>query len=1102
MAISNKKYFIAIILATLLLAKVVAYITCRSNKCCCSCYIVQCNGKGLRTIPPHIPSTARKIDLSNNPNITIPSDYFLQFNNLFVLTLTNCGLSGPVYLPNTTVEVALDENHFTVRTLTQMFSSKLQLLRRINLGNNNLQTSDIKTLLKTLANGLRQLNIDSNTFKELTKEDTRQFREMTKLEIEYCQLQRIGPNTFDDMRNLFELRFIGNNLSSLPDGLFQFNLRLWKLQLSDNQLKEFNSTKLGLRNILDLRLANNNISTFDIKNLQPNIVMLNDNKIKRLETSVLQNCTGLMTMAFSNNNISYISRNAFRGIKRISQLLLNNNNLSFLPDGLFKGMTIKSIFLQKNKLSTLKGVFNGINNHTATLTLTENDRLTVLNGSDFKSLPHGSKIYLNCQKLTRLTNLAELKANITCIPKAKEIFTVRYYEGFSFDGYKCTKLNQSFGYACSPCRRGHYSSKTNEYIHRRICVKCPPGSYYQDESASTECKICRPGRFVPPERSPGTSASDCQTCPEGTNTTIVAGTRACKCLYGYSRRYRFGTCRKCTSKGYDCSRDYQILSNGYWITWQGTKPETTNTMKYHGLSCEYAYEAFINNLDITDDTYDRATMHFVCQMPIPIKCPISRPCKGGIRPRCSTGYTGVLCAVCNRGYNFQFNQCTMCPKRVWAAIQFIGPIGVFGMFCLIMSLTDKIRIDNIKISIRRNKGTDHRTVADIMLSSLKILTGIYPVLISIIEALSNVQWPQNQMRAINILQYVQFQIIQLPLLRCINSEWNINAIDEFWIILIIIITIPLLALAYYSLKSLHIHYQCLSSSQAKRKRCTSKRNCITLVVLFLFLIYPLISRKIIEILPINCHSFCTAKRDSTCVHSMSFLRSDYSIPCPTIADHKATLITAYTLLIITVSAPLLLVILLWSHAPRQRSIGRIETATILDDYGHTVNNTSINDDTDNLLGEPTFPMMTSALRFTYENYHHRYWYWEVIEMIRKLLMTISVVLLVGHTKIGLACTIIIAMMFAILHANINPFKSKFETGAQYLSLILIPLNLAFGAVLQSQDTQTPNIITKDMDSISFSIFLIIINSILAVVIVSRLIVTFAMKCRSKVKLSM
>ena len=121
-------------------------------------------------------------------------------------------------------------------------------------------------------------------------------------------------------------------------------------------------------------------------------------------------------------------------------------------------------------------------------------------------------------------------------------------------------------------------------------------------------------------------------------------------------------------------------------------------------------------------------------------------------------------------------------------------------------------------------------------------------------------------------------------------------------------------------------------------------------------------------------------------------------------------------------------------------------------------------------------------------------------MIRKLIMTVGIVLFLQHTKIGLGGIIIVAMVFAAMHAVKNPIKDKFEGLLQLLSLLIIPINLAIGAVLHSKSIGDDEIIEKHDDSWALGILLVALNSLLILLVVFRMLKAIAKKlCCSKRK---
>ena len=1074
------------------------------SPCECAGWSVKCIGKGLQEIPTGIPSIARQIDLSKNPLSHLESEYFLQFKDLHILILNNCSLRGPIYLPSTVRDVNLENNFFTMEALQKMFSNKTKLLRHINLSNNQLRSSEVREILKLLPSAINDINLSGNLITRLTKNEIGRLKNLKRINLKRANIGVIDANAFDNLTQLFAIWLDENELRFLPDNLFRCNTHLSKLHLGINKLTGFNATKLGLNSLVTLDLRHNRLSTFDLQKITVNNLWLSNNNIERLDHQIFANKINLKVFALYGNNISYISANAFNNIDSIYELSMQQNALRSLPKDLFTGMLIRKIILRENILSSFTGVFDGIKPHLRRLDLAENDELRNINGTDLAALPAFTVIYVNCTNLKQLNELSQLKAKLVCSPTDDLTIDTPSGDGLQCKGFICTYNGKIDLFTCKACRKGYYSSCNN----KKSCIPCPPGSFFQDQPGSKSCESCQPGQFVPPEKRPGKDASDCQTCPEGTNRTTLAYTRACKCLQGYSRRYRFGPCNQCKDKGFDCSHDYQTLRNGFWMTWKGPTLGYASgnlTRKYYEKNrdiCQQMYKAFVINLDIADDTYDKSTMHFNCQMPLSTQCPVYSSCLGGTQPKCSFGYNGALCAVCSKGFSKQFSRCVRCPHRALEALNFIGYSALFIILCWTISILDSISIEQYQNFTGKDKKHDYRSFADIILSCLKIQIGFYQVLISIVHEFSNIHWAENFKKATTFFEYIQFQIIKLPSLRCIMPEWNIDAVAEFWITCIITISLPVSVLLYYFLKSLYIHYQCLSPPKAKAKRNSCARNCTKVVALFLFLTYPLISEKIIQILPISCHSFCTAKHSHICIHSMSYLRSDYSIACPTLADRKGTLITSYICLIFPLGLPIAMFMLLRSYAPKIRPPTLQPATTSVEDnekggndHLHYIRMASINDVADNKSDDPNVQIMTHALKFLYENYHFHCWYWEVIEMTRKLFMTIGVVLFLRHTKTGLACTIIVAMGFALLHAIIQPVRSKFESAAQSLSLVLIPLNLAFAAVLQSGDTETPSIINKEMDLHYAGLFLIVANSSLVFVVIGRIIVMIARKVR-------
>ena len=291
------------------------------------------------------------------------------------------------------------------------------------------------------------------------------------------------------------------------------------------------------------------------------------------------------------------------------------------------------------------------------------------------------------------------------------------------------------------------------------------------------------------------------------------------------------------------------------------------------MSCKASYTSFMVNLNTKTDSYDPRTSHFRCSLPIAHKCPIQRSCKGGVEASCERGYTGVLCSICDAGYMKQFNKCVKCPSPVFSVTECVSYFLSFVILCWLMS-----KLDNVTL-VGETDEVNERTFADLIHSSLKILMGLYRVLLCMVNAFLIIQWPSTLTHAVKVFEYIQVSVLKIPSLHCIRSDWRLSVISEFWISLSAVAAVPSLILVYGVL-STTISYFCVSRENFRNRRMAALKNCFQFIVLFFFATYPFISTNIFHVLPASCHRLCTAKENGKCLNMMSYLRNDYSVKCP------------------------------------------------------------------------------------------------------------------------------------------------------------------------------------------------------------------------------
>ena len=1051
------------------------------SKCQCSTTIFYCPSAELTQIPKDIPSTVVEINLSNNPLLHINRSYFLKFPRLGTLFLNNVGLHGPIFLPNSLVNFGYSFNFITIESLRMMLKGKSHSLKRLELQESKL---NVKEIFPILPRGIKYLVLNGNKLASLGRDELKCCIHLKEFQCKACSLKVIEPNAFESVKEIALIVLSNNELIELPDRIFQDLPKLLKLRLRDNKLKQFNASKLGLTKLQELRLGYNSIETIDFQHSSIRDIGLENNRITKIGANSLGTMPFVNEFNLERNRIKEISKRAFEKVRLLVALVLHGNNIESLPGSLLRNTLVSTLFLHNNSLSNVDDFILGMRSLPSTLTLHANKELKHLNTSIFRGFNKNSRLFVSCNALNSIDLSYRKSISVECCPSSDLIITTPF-RFLQYDGYECKWSQEHMNFVCKACQLGFHNGNDARTQEKSKCTPCPAGSFYQDELASLSCKNCPLGQYVPPSRSPGKDASDCQTCPQGTNTSQLAGTRACRCLNGYYRRDRFGECNRCRHAGFECVRDYPRLKEGFWMTWNGT--ELSNR------SCKSEFQSYIYNLETVNNSYDRNTMNFNCPIPIPIKCPMHGSCQGGIDSSCSLGYTGVLCGVCSEGYKRNFNRCVKCPQLYVIILRWIGLVALFILLCYIVS--DK---KDYRPRVRGMSGSDdksNRTVVDVFISSFKILIGFYQTLIGVMNAYNTINWPSNLVAIISMMEYIQFEIIRIPSLRCVNPQWAMDAVKEFWLSLAIFLTFPILCLICFLVRSCCLYYQETSDFYMKRRRNLYARNCVRIASLFVFITYPLMSARVTYILPASCDVECTVIHDGICSHSISFLRSDYSLNCPTVSTHKYTLVAAYCFLVLLLGLPLALWMVLRESLRKNGdrvlsgSSGQYVT-TLREDGREEISDTEEESNSiDYSIGDEqsldTPPVLKSALRFTYENYKAEFWYWEVTEMVRKLIMTTGSALFLYHTKIGLSTLIIVGIAFAILHAVKKPIKDNFENSLQMLSLWIIPINLSTGAVIQSSIGGMKGPKGNDPESWKVGMFLIVINSLFILLIVGR-----------------
>ena len=533
----------------------------------------------------------------------------------------------------------------------------------------------------------------------------------------------------------------------------------------------------------------------------------------------------------------------------------------------------------------------------------------------------------------------------------------------------------------------------------------------------------------------------------GTETDFFAGYRGCKCLEGFYRTHMFKECQKCGQGGLQCQDDYASLKSGYWWEWRN---------KTH----KARYSDFIANLLTSSPALDGDSVQFPHSIPVPYMCPIEGACRGGLDSLCETGYHGPLCGVCSLGYYKQLQKCTHCPSKKWILGQLSIVVIIFLVIVAVLVMTSK----------RDTKKASECSLIDKFFSKLKIVIGFYQLTNGLLDVFSYIKWPGSLQIIGKYSEVLQLNVLQIAPVQCLFHGLHIDAFGSLLAIMAINAAVIALSGIGYGVYKVVIRSMNLEEGEKSRKVFGAKELVYRNLFFFLYVTYLSTCSKTASVLPPACRTLCRDNKDELC---HKYLKADYSVECHG-REYNKWLILAYVSTAYVFALPVASFIVVW----RQRKVilaAREEKTPV-----------------DPATGEE----LISGLCFLFENYKIRSWYWELIEMSRKVVLTSGLILVGEETRSYIGLTWVIAGMFGALFAWMKPMNDAFENRLMTTSLAVTVVNLGVGAVSKIPAENLPSSIDPYMETLLFKILVLGTNSMVIGLIVGKTIAKSANIFRS------
>ena len=439
------------------------------------------------------------------------------------------------------------------------------------------------------------------------------------------------------------------------------------------------------------------------------------------------------------------------------------------------------------------------------------------------------------------------------------------------------------------------------------------------------------------------------------------------------------------------------------------------------------------------DNYDRRSMRFDRPLPKVYACPVAGSCLGGMQSSCSEGYEGVLCAVCSEGYHKVISSCQKCPTLGWM----VGGIVLAVLLVVLIMLP--------LIFGKKTRGRSGRSVTDVVLARLKIVIGFYQVMSGILDTFSYVEWPAVLLKLGTYAKFLQLNLLQIASVNCFITNTKVNSYTSLVLSFTIIIVSMVTSFAFFHARRLYICKQNVFQVDERESLISgTKEVSIRYVFLFLFIIYPTACTQIFHILPPSCQKICTGDHEKTC---QSFLRSDYTLECFTDTHSKFSLL-AFGLLSFVVGFPLLVFFLLWKYHHRKS-----------------------NHDQQNEIA--------AGLSFLFENYSKQCWFWEVLELVRKVILTSVLVLIGDESRTNLGAAAITSGLYTVLFAHYQPVSDRFEHWLHLVSLLATCANMNVGMLLKIPVDNISSGLNTDAEPIGISVLLVSVNLLVVGMIVGE-----------------
>ena len=312
-------------------------------------------------------------------------------------------------------------------------------------------------------------------------------------------------------------------------------------------------------------------------------------------------------------------------------------------------------------------------------------------------------------------------------------------------------------------------------------------------------------------------------------------------------------------------------------------------------------------------------------------------------------------------------------------------------------------------------------------------------------------------------------VLQIAPIQCFFPGLHVDAFGNLFATMVInAVVIGFSAVAYRVRKVIILRNERLDDEMKSREISETKALVLRNLFFFLYVTYLNTCYKTANVLPFVCRTLCGDDKEQMC---NKYLKADYSIQCDS-PKYNKMVIAAYISCAYVVALPVASFVALW----RQR---RVVFSTR---YSKTSRHPGSSTE------------MTTALRFLFENYKPASWYWELVEMSRKVILTSGLILVGQESRSYIGLAWVMAGMYGMLFSWVRPVGDITENRLMTVSLAVTVVNLGIGAV--SRIPAENLAISSDLyvDATLFKILVILANTLVISLVVGNILFSYKLGC--------